>query len=131
MLMNVLLIAETVPVHRSNPLTPFLYILIIAAVVICILIVKRTDPAKLNQQLPTRTVPAKLVQKKIVPQLTNKIPVVSSAVFMTESGEYIEFRVNPEFDLEQYNEGDSGNLTYQGGRIIGFERTHHAHFDKT
>ena len=119
------------PIYKSNPLNAILYGIIIAAVVICVLIVKRTKPAENKVQLPIRTVEATLIQKKIAPKLSNQVPVTSSVIFRTQTGEWIEFHINWEFDLEWYNEGDRGNLTYQGGRILKFERTHNAALDET
>ena len=49
--------------------------------------------------------------------------VSSHLFFLTDNQELLEFTVNS-FDWDFYNEGDLGNLTYQGFRFIKFERTH-------
>ena len=44
--------------------------------------------------------------------------------FLTDDGDLIEFGVPNSLDFDFYNEGDTGVLTYQGTRMLKFERTH-------
>lgn len=73
-----------------------------------------------NNAKPTLTVPVRLIKKK------NSLHLQYQLVFLTESDEVLKFVLKSvkAFEWEIYNEGDLGNLTYQGFRFIKFERTH-------
>lgn len=77
-----------------------------------------------NNALPVLTVPVRLIKKrKETHRSRSGYHVSLSLFFLTENEELLEFSVNS-FDWDFYNEGDLGNLTYQGFRFIKFERTH-------
>ncbi|MDP4098705.1 DUF2500 domain-containing protein [Paenibacillus sp. P96] len=87
---------------------------------------------KRNRNEPVLTVSSRIASRRMYiqqRQLDDASPTATTLYFITfevESGDRLEFKVNG----EQYgmcSEGDSGRLTFQGTRYIGFERDHRAH----
>lgn len=96
--------------------------ILLAVFIVCGLILARAHAQ--NNSLPVLTVPVRLIKKKKESYHSRSGYHVSlSLFFLTENEELLDFKVNS-FDWEMYNEGDLGNLTYQGFRFIKFERTH-------
>ena len=74
-----------------------------------------------NDAKPILTVPVRLIKKKRIYVGDHRHRFL--LFFLTENEELLEFDMSA-FDWEWYNEGDLGNLTYQGERFLKFERTH-------
>lgn len=97
--------------------------ILLAVFIVCGLILARTHAQ--NNAQPVLTVPVRLIKKKkeYHSGTGGRHHASLSLFFLTENEEFLDFNVNS-FDWEMYNEGDLGNLTYQGFRFIKFERTH-------
>ncbi len=93
------------------------------AILIALVLIMRQS-AK-NDAEPIRTVPVKLAKKReeYVSSLRG-YGYSYSILFLTDSDEILEIHMPTKFDWDMLNEGDRGNLTYQGTRYIKFERTH-------
>ncbi|MFB5676096.1 DUF2500 domain-containing protein [Paenibacillus terreus] len=87
---------------------------------------------KRNRTEPVLTVSSRIASRRMYiqqRQLDDASPATKTLYYITfevESGDRLEFKVNG----EQYgmcSEGDSGRLTFQGTRYIGFERDHRPH----
>lgn len=87
---------------------------------------------KRNLTKPVLTVSSHIVSRRMYiqqRQLNDTATTTTTLYYVTfevESGDRLEFKVNG----EQYgmcSEGDSGKLTFQGIRYIGFERDHRPH----
>ncbi len=99
--------------------------LLIGLVFLLPVVVLLRQSAKDNAE-PVRTIPVKLVMKRseVIPSRRALSYRLYSILFLTEEDEILEFHMNTKFDWDMLNEGDLGNLTYQGSRYIKFERTH-------
>jgi len=75
-----------------------------------------------NDARPILTVPVRLIKKKRIYIYDRRDRFL--LFFLTENEELLEFDMKSSFEWDFYNEGDLGNLTYQGFRFIKFERTH-------
>lgn len=95
-------------------------IILLAVFVVCGLILARKHAE--NDAKPVLTVPVRLIKKKHI--YIREHPDQFLLFFLTENEELLEFNMHSSFEWDIYNEGDLGNLTYQGIRFIKFERTH-------
>lgn len=93
---------------------------IVVTIVVCLLILARKGAE--NDAAPVLTVPVRLVKKKHIYLIEHRD--IFLLFFLTENEELLEFNMPNKFDWDWYNEGDLGNLTYQGTRFLKFERTH-------
>lgn len=99
--------------------------LIVVCIIVCLLILARKSAE--NDADPVLTVPVRLIKKK---QYYFHAPgqrrghSTFHLFFLTENEELLDFTMPTKFDWDIYNEGDLGNLTYQGTRFLKFERTH-------
>ncbi len=101
----------------------YLYILgalWIAALLFCLRLIVRKNAE--NDEKPILTVPVRLIKKKDLYLGDHHHRFL--LFFLTENEELLEFNMQSQFEWDWYNEGDLGNLTYQGFRFIKFERTH-------
>lgn len=108
------------------PFTPIsIYLCILGAVAVavilyCLRVIVRVNAE--NDQKPILTVPVRLIKKKRIYIHDRRDKFL--LFFLTENEELLEFDMHSSFEWDIYNEGDLGNLTYQGFRLIKFERTH-------
>ncbi len=100
----------------------YAYLLIALALLITMVFVLRNH-AKDDTE-PIRTIPVKLVKKREQHFVGRTYYSIFSLLFLTDTDEILEFNLKNKFDWDMLNEGDLGNLTYQGTRYIKFERTH-------
>lgn len=107
---------------------PFFTFIVFAIVIMVFAtsFVKRTRQYLQNNSMPEESTPARLVAKRT--HTWGRHGNMSAhtsyyATFETEKGERLEFAVNGQF-FGMHVEGDTGILTYQGTRFIGFEREH-------
>ena len=78
---------------------------------------------KRNDRYPRLTVPASVVAKRtFVRHEDGKSFTYYYATFQFESGDRLELRI-PRNQIGYLIEGDQGQLTFQGARFLGFERT--------
>ncbi len=106
------------PVH----LKVWLGICLLTAIIfllVCLRILARKHAE--NDEKPILTVPVRLIKKKDIYMGDHRHQFL--LFFLTEDEELLEFNMS-QFEWDWYNEGDLGNLTYQGFRFIKFERTH-------
>ena len=77
---------------------------------------------------PVKSVPVRLINKKKTyeyhPHHFLRYSPVFWLAFLTKDDELIEIRADNELQYDFYNEGDCGNLTCKGSKMIKFERTH-------
>lgn len=117
-----------------DTLFPVLFFGVFAVVIIMFIViaVKGLSQWHSNNQSPRLTVKAKVVSRHADVSVhhhhgeNNMHHTTSSTthyvVFQVESGDRMEFVV-PDREYGFLVEGDRGNLTFQGTRYLGFERT--------
>ena len=94
--------------------------LIALTVILCLLAFVKVKGK--NESVPIVTVPVKLIRKKKLPG--PQMMTHFSVFFLTDREELLEFSLPSELEFDLYHEGDCGTLTYQGIKMIKFERTH-------
>ena len=97
-----------------------LFALAVLSVIWCLKVIIQKNAE--NDAKPILTIPVRLIKKKQYYHGHGRSTF--SLFFLTENEELLEFDMRSSFEWDFYNEGDLGNLTYQGFRFIKFERTH-------
>ena len=97
-----------------------LFALAVLSVIWCLKVIIQKNAE--NDAKPILTVPMRLIKKKRIYIYDRRDRFL--LFFLTENEELLEFDMRSSFEWDFYNEGDLGNLTYQGFRFIKFERTH-------
>jgi len=92
----------------------------VAVILYCLRVIVRIHAE--NDAKPILTVPVRLIRKKRIYLHDRRDRFL--LFFLTENEELLEFDMRSILEWDFYNEGDLGNLTYQGFRFIKFERTH-------
>jgi hypothetical protein len=110
---------------------PFVLVFLLIAGVVIFGIIKSVRQSAKNDQQPVLTVPAKLVTKRLdsTPSRshermnqTNRNFTLYYVTFRVHSGDRMEFQIASE-EYGLLAEGDEGQLTFQGTRYKGFQRT--------
>lgn len=108
------------PKPRTNIFTLYTVIIVLAFLVMGFILLRA---AAKKEAEPVKSVPVKLIKKKKTYEYyPHRIPIsVFWLIFLTENDELIEIRADSEL-YDFYNEGECGNLTYKGAKMIKFER---------
>lgn len=108
----------------------FTILFVLVAVVIVVTIIRNLSQWHKNNQSPRLTVPATVVSKRVnvthhrsgTDMTQCHTSTAYYATFQVESGDRMELSL-PGREYGLLVEGDRGNLSFQGTRFLGFERS--------